>query len=147
VDRVAREELIHAAQRRYPVDILPMLAHPFWPILKRAVAAREYTGLSDQTVVHEVTAQLAAGHAATMKIGSSDAIAFLKRYFEALTENYGAEGAREVLQYAEPAIRKALGYRPERNSRGPGPESREHGGPQRSRGSAAQPGEPGTGPL
>ena len=130
--RVAREELIHSAQRRYPLtprNLQRMTSDPLWPLLKRAVVARGYPGLSDDSLLREITAQLMAGHTTLQKYGAN---AFLRRYHEALTEQYGAEAAREVLQYAEPAIRRTFGYRPEQNSRSSGPEPREKASSRRS---------------
>ena len=109
-----REELTHVEQFRKGfgtprghVHIKRIVTHPVWPLIELSLLRNGYAG-SIQELVAEAAAQLAAGQTAKLRIDQLEAISFLTRYLGALADRHGVSGAEEVLQYAEPWIRREL---------------------------------------
>lgn len=114
--QILREEFVHARQGELLADKQKtatvrarVFAHPAFEKARAALHQHPlYRNAPMQTVLHEVTAKIAAGVRGQVGLSFHEADSLLKTYYKALAETYGEAAADRVLEYADREGRKAI---------------------------------------
>jgi hypothetical protein len=114
--QILREELTHGRQGETAAEPekagavrAAVMAHPAFGKARAALARHQlYHGASEETVVREITAKIAAGTRGQVGLSYNEAYGLLRAYYSALATHFNVSTADRVLEYADKQGRAAV---------------------------------------